>query len=237
LPANDSNRKACQSAIQSRDLLMSGKITATQTMSGITCPLCKAGKVNTMCRDRLRAYLRCGSCSLVFVLPHYYLSADKEKARYDLHRNSPDDRDYRQFLSRLYIPLQKRLLPGSHGLDFGSGPGPTLSIMFEEAGHTMSLYDYYYARQPAALNREYDFITATEVVKPGGYMGIMTKLYPQCETFAEWPYKNDLTHVCYFSHLTFEWLAVHWQAEATLIDDGVIIFRKLSESDTTVSTF
>jgi hypothetical protein len=145
-------------------------------------------------------------------------------------------------------------LPGSHGLDFGSGPGPTLSIMFEEAGHTMSLYDYYYARQPAALNREYDFITATEVVehlhhpgkeldrlwkclKPGGYMGIMTKLYPQCETFAEWPYKNDLTHVCYFSHLTFEWLAVHWQAEATLIDDGVIIFRKLSESDTTVSTF
>jgi len=52
-------------------------------------------------------------------------------------KNSPDDPRYRAFLSRLFIPLNERIAPESCGLDFGSGPGPTLSVMFEEQGHTM----------------------------------------------------------------------------------------------------
>jgi len=114
--------------------------------------------------------------------------------------------------------------PQSHGLDFGCGPGPTLSIMLEELGHTMKLYDIYYHPERSVLEQQYDFVTATEViehlyepaqvwqqwlnlVKPGGWLGIMTKMVIDVEAFAHWHYKNDLTHVIFFSQATFEYLA------------------------------
>ena len=73
-----------------------------------------------------------------------------------------------------------------------------------------------------ALNASYDFICATEVVehlhrpgqdlerlwsllRPGGWMGIMTKLVRDRASFDTWHYKNDPTHVCFFSE---EYLAL-----------------------------
>ena len=41
----------------------------------------------------------------------------------------------------------------------------------------------------------------------------MTKLVRNQEAFAKWHYKNDLTHVCFFSRATFEWLSDQWQAD------------------------
>jgi hypothetical protein len=125
-----------------------------------------------------------------------HISADEEKARYDQHNNHPDDPDYRAFLSRIFVPMQQRLNPGSCGLDFGSGPGPTLSLMFEEAGHRMTIYDHFYAPTSSTLDQPYDFITATEVVEhlhrpglelerlwsllnPSGLLGVMTQLVPK----------------------------------------------------------
>jgi len=177
----------------------------------------------------------------------HYLSEADEKAAYDHHQNFPTDPNYRRFLSRLFLPLQDRLVPHSHGLDFGSGPGPTLSIMFEEIGHTITIYDYFYAKNPVALQQTYDFITATEVVehlhdpgtillqlwtllKPGGYLGLMTKLVRDQKAFSTWHYKNDLTHVCFFSKPTFEWLAHQWQAELECFDNDVILFHKPANS-------
>jgi cyclopropane fatty-acyl-phospholipid synthase-like methyltransferase len=177
------------------------------------------------------------------VPPGQYLAEADEKAAYDHHQNSPTDPDYRRFLSRLFLPLQDRLAPNSQGLDFGSGPGPTLSIMFEEIGHTVAIYDYFYAKNPVALQQLYDFITATEVVehlhdpatifsqlwtllKPGGYLGLMTKLVRDQVAFAKWHYKNDLTHVCFFSRATFEWLADQWQADLEFFGNDVMLFHK-----------
>ena len=139
--------------------------------------------------------------------------------------------------------MNQRLSSGSQGLDFGSGPGPTLSLMFEEAGHTVALYDYFYANDTSALELQYDFITASEVVehlhqpkhaldrlwsilKPGGTLGIMTKRVLNREAFAKWHYKNDLTHVCFFSEATFHWLAEQWQAELTIEGNDVVLLKK-----------
>ena len=53
---------------------------------------------------------------------------------------------YREFLSRLEHPPNVPKLPAAaEGLDFGSGPGPTLSVMLEEQGYRMSLYDPFFA--------------------------------------------------------------------------------------------
>jgi hypothetical protein len=129
------------------------------------CPLCRSDRVVEFFEDRLRCFLRCEICRLVFVPREFHLSPGEEKAQYDHHENSPDDLGYRKFLGRLFEPVNTRLLPGRKGLDFGSGPGPTLSVMFEEAGHCVSLYDPFYAPDAAPLNRQYDFVTASEVVE------------------------------------------------------------------------
>jgi SAM-dependent methyltransferase len=207
------------------------------------CPLCRSPDAGPFYQDKRRNFFRCTCCLLIFVPPEQFPSSAKEKAEYDLHRNSPEDEGYRRFLSRLFLPMREQLAPGSRGLDFGCGPGPTLSRMFEEAGFPMSLYDPFYANNPSALDKEYDFITASEVVehlhnpqkelaglwqclRPGGLLGIMTKLALDRQAFQHWHYKNDLTHVHFFSRSTFEWLAEQWQAALTFADKDVILLTK-----------
>lgn len=209
----------------------------------MTCPLCRTHDVSGYCRDERRDYYSCRVCGLVFVPQRQFLSREEEKDRYDLHRNSPEDPGYRRFLNRMFLPLQQWLAPGSEGLDFGSGPGPTLSRMFEEAGHSMSIFDPFYANAPSLLEQQYHFITATEVVehlrdpmtelqrlwsclKEGGLLGIMTAHLATREAFPRWYYKNDPTHVCFYSRETFAWLGRTWGAGVTFTDDDVVFFRK-----------
>jgi SAM-dependent methyltransferase len=190
-------------------------------------------------QDQRRDYYRCRRCCLVFVPPRQYLSPADELAQYQLHRNDPGDSGYRRFLGRLYEPLQARLAPHSRGLDFGCGPGPTLS----QTGHHVQLYDCFFAPDRSVLAGSYDFITATEVVehlhcpgeelnrlwallRPGGHFGVMTKLVLDREAFSRWHYKNDPTHVSFFSRPTFDWLAGEWGADIEFAGQDVIIFTK-----------
>ena len=112
-------------------------------LNSAKCPLCKSLDIHKFYSDKEREYLQCCVCDLVFVPDEYYLSLVEEKKRYDFHQNHSDDQNYRNFLNSIFNPMQKKLLPGSFGLDFGSGPGPTLSVMFEEVGHNLSIYDYF----------------------------------------------------------------------------------------------
>ena len=208
----------------------------------IACPLCTA-LAAPFHEDRRRAYLRCGTCHLIFVPDAYHLSPAEEKSHYDLHQNSPDDQAYRGFLSRLFEPVNAGIAAGSSGLDFGSGPGPTLSVMFEEAGHRMAIYDPFYAADTSPLAIQYDFVTASEVaehfrrpaddlarlwscVRPGGLLGIMTKMALDREAFVRWHYTNDPTHVSFFSRETFAWLAAEWSAELTFAGQDVALLSK-----------
>jgi hypothetical protein len=207
------------------------------------CPLCKTVNSDFFYEDKFRAYFRCNICSLIFVPPSSHLTNGEEKDRYDLHQNLSDNPNYRKFLSRIFYPMQKLIVPAGEGLDFGSGPGPTLSLMFEEAGYSMSIYDHFYADDPSVFDKQYDFITTSEVIehlfdpgyeldrlwgclKSGGCLGIMTKLALDHESFARWHYKNDPTHVCFFSKSTFAWLGSKWHCRITFADKDVVIFEK-----------
>ena len=207
------------------------------------CPLCSTGGADDYCQDNRRRFYQCLNCALVFVSPDQFLSPQAEKAEYDLHCNSPGDDGYRRFLSRTFGPVQARLAPAGSGLDFGCGPGPTLSVMFTEAGHRMAIYDPFYADDPTVFDRTYDFVTATEVVehlhhpmreldrlwrclRPGGLLAIMTKRVIDRRAFATWHYKNDMTHVCFYSEATFDWLAGQWAARLDYVDKDVVIFTK-----------
>lgn len=206
------------------------------------CPLCNHA-TTLFRRDTRREYHQCPQCALLHVPPEFFLSLEDERIRYDQHDNNSDDPGYRQHLSALVIPLTCILKPGSRGLDFGSGPGPTLHQMLEEFGHHVDLYDPFYAPQPHVWNATYDFIVASETIEhlrdpqweltrlwahvaPGGHLGLMTQFLVEPQDFDHWYYKNDLTHIVFYSPRTFTWLAQIWQAELCLHGDRVAIFHK-----------
>ncbi len=208
-----------------------------------TCPLCTAVSPQFYFEDEKRPYRQCAVCQLVFVPPEYHLTPEAEKAQYDFHQNDPADQRYRQFLSRLATPLQQYIQPQSTGLDFGAGPGPTLSVMLNELGYDVAIYDPFYANDQTMFEQSYDFVTATEVfehlhhprqeldrlmrvLQPNGVLGVMTKLVYGRSAFANWHYKNDPTHVSFFSTETLQWVAEHWQLEIIFAEKDVTIFRR-----------
>ena len=212
----------------------------------LVCPLC-GGRDNRFAgQDSRRHFYRCASCHLVFVPPNERLSKARERRHYLNHQNSPTDQKYRAFLDRLFTPMNARLPPHSHGLDFGCGPGPALHLLFEEAGHTMRCYDPYFAPQKELLDNTYDFITLSEVVEhlyfpgevfsqllqmvvEGGRIGIMTRFLLPDTPIETWFYKNDETHVCFFSTQTFVCMAKQFQAQLQLEDNVAILIKPISK--------
>lgn len=96
----------------------------------------------------------------------------------------------------------------------------------------MRLYDPFFAPDPAPLREHYDFITCTETVehffkpadefarfdqllRPGGWLGIMTQMRDETYRFETWHYVLDPTHVCFYHKRTLHWIAQKhgWQLE------------------------
>lgn len=190
-----------------------------------------------------RDYWRCDACEATFVPPSQRPAVADERAEYLLHRNDADDPAYRAFLARLAEPLLSRLAPGSAGLDHGCGPAPALAAMLEAAGHVMRVWDPLFAPDPAALTHTYDFITCTEVVehfhdpaaefarfdrmlRPGGWLGVMTCFQTDDDRFARWHYRRDPTHVVFYREATFRHIAagLGWVCEIPRKD--VVLMRK-----------
>ncbi|KPQ27098.1 MAG: Methyltransferase domain [Marinobacter excellens HL-55] len=207
------------------------------------CPVCETGILQPFRTVAGIRYLRCGQCQATVMAPECRLTPDEERAVYALHNNEPEDGGYRRFLSKLSEPLLTKLTSGAQGLDFGCGPGPALAGMMQEAGYEMALYDPFFHPTMSALERQYDFITCTEVVehlyrpaevfrqldsllKPGGWLGIMTCFQTDDDRFDHWHYRRDPTHVVFYRELTLAWLADHygWQFEVPCKD--VVLFRK-----------
>lgn len=201
-------------------------ISSTRPVTFGTCPVCTSSAPHFLRADG-RDYFRCRACQAQFLDPAWHPSRDVEHKTYMHHENDPDDPRYRRFLSKLSDPLMARLLPKSQGLDYGCGPGPALAQMLREAGHDVSLFDPFFMPDPAPLNRTYDFVTCTEVVehfhhpakefgrlrrlvRPGGWLAIMTCFQPDDGVFEKWHYRKDPTHVVFYRDDTFRYLANLW---------------------------
>lgn len=169
---------------------------------------------------------------------------DAELSEYLLHRNDPDDRGYRGFLGQFTEPLLRRLSPASRGLDYGCGPGPALAAMLREAGHEVALYDPFFQPDLAVLERQYDFITCTEVIehfhrpceqfnkldallRPGGVLGLMTRFLTDDTDFARWHYRRDPTHVVFYREQTLRQLAVRFGWECEIPRVNVALMSKV----------
>lgn len=211
--------------------------------ASLSCPLCRTAQSRLFARDKQRDYYCCDACQLVFVPPAFHLSPAAEKQRYDTHQNVATDPGYRDYLNRLAQPLLSLLPQPSHGLDYGSGPDSALIPLLEAQRHQMAIYDVYYANDPAVLEQRYDFVTCSEaiehfnrpaqawrqlwsLVRPGGWLAIMTQLRDEVDDFIGWYYKNDPTHIAFYSRPTFTWLAQRDGLQAHFYDHSVVLLQR-----------
>ena len=213
------------------------------TQAQLDCPVCCATEVRHLDRIDGRDYWRCAACEASFVDPSQRLGREAEYAVYLQHENDPADARYRGFLSKLADPLLARLQPGSRVLDYGCGPGPALAAMLGEAGHETRVYDPFFCPDRDALAQSYDAITCTEVaehfhhpaeefdrldalLRPGGWLAVMTCFQTEDVSFADWHYRKDPTHVVFYREATFQMIAAQrgWHCEIPVKD--VALMRK-----------
>jgi SAM-dependent methyltransferase len=190
-----------------------------------------------------RGYWCCRACAAVFLDPSQLPDPAAELRRYREHRNDPTDPAYLAHLDRLARPLLERLPPGSSGLDYGCGPAPALAGLLARAGHRVRLYDPFFRPDPAALAGSYDFIACAEtaehfhrpaaefalldrLLRPGAWLGVMTRLLTDEVDFANWHYRRDLTHVVFYRAATFRAIAARFGWRCELLAPDVAILRR-----------
>jgi cyclopropane fatty-acyl-phospholipid synthase-like methyltransferase len=207
------------------------------------CPVCEAAAAQPFMQVQGRHYWRCPQCQATFLDPSQLPGAEREQAEYRLHDNDATQAGYRRFLQQVAQPLLQRLPPQQHGLDYGCGPGPLLAAMLREAGHSVALYDPFFQPDRSVLATTYDFITCTEVaehfhtpaaefrrldslLKPGGWLALMTCFQTDDARFAQWHYRRDPTHVVFYRESTLRYVAARlsWACEVPVAN--VVLMRK-----------
>lgn len=201
------------------------------------CIVCETLSAGLFMAVASRSYLRCSACQATFLDPAHRVSTEEEHLRYRRHHNDPVDEGYRRFLAKLAEPLLQRLSPQAKGLDYGCGPGPALACMLGEAGQRMTLFDPLFFPDPEVLDDLYDFITCTETIehfhrpaeefarfdrmlRPGGWLALMTCFQTDDHRFASWHYRRDMTHVVFYREETLRHIARRfgWSCEIPVKD-------------------
>ena len=201
------------------------------------CTLCTA----PLTSKKDAYYYSCDLCKALVKDDKYYLSAEKEKARYETHNNDVNDIGYQNFTSPITNYVLENYLASQKGLDFGSGPGPVISSMLMKQGYDIVQYDPYFAPAIHLLNTTYDYIVCCEVfehfhkpneevtrltslLRPEGKLLVMTMLYDDKIEFRNWNYRNDATHVFIYTLATIDFIANEWKLEVEVKSDRFIIF-------------
>lgn len=205
------------------------------------CPLCfsKAKPFYEEKHHLPQRYYRCGVCDAVFVDSDDFVDTLREQKVYENHNIDTSDEGYRNFVSPLVNAIKRDFSPEHEGLDFGAGRSQIVSVMLAQKGYTIKNYDPFFADDTTLLEKKYDFISACEVVehfhspkkefthlhgmlKNGGKLYLMTDVYME-QDFAQWYYKNDPTHVFFYTPKTFEWIRKEFGFTSVVITNNRLI--------------
>ncbi len=176
------------------------------------------------------------------VMPEFFISQAEEKARYDFHNNDTDNLGYLQYIQPIVSEVLIQFEPTDKGLDFGSGPNSGVSFLLKNAGYFVESYDPFFDNNSLKLQQKYDYVIACEVIehfkqpakefellssllKPNGKLILMTRILTQEIDFSAWFYKNDATHVCFYSPETFEKIAERFNFNLIKIENRLIVFE------------
>ena len=190
-----------------------------------------------------KQYWKCNKCLAIFLDKKFYLELIDEHSHYLSHKNCIYDADYRKFLVRLMLPLDKSLQRKSIGLDYGCGPGPALAKMLEEKGHIMHLYDPFFYQNKSFINKVFDFICCTEtaehfhnpfkefslfnnILSSNGVIGIMTSFTTDESLFENWHYRKDPTHVVFYNETTFQVIAFQNNWNCEIVKKDIVLMKR-----------
>ena len=207
------------------------------------CCLCRSNHAKSFKTADQKIYWSCSFCKCKFLDSSYFISSREERERYLEHNNDIKNKEYRAFLSKLSNPLKEKISIGDHGLDFGCGTGPALADMLIDEGYKVSLYDPFFYLDKTVLTKQYDFITCTETVehfhdpfkefnvlndllRPGGWLGVMTSFLLTDEMFENWHYRRDPTHVTFYCEKTFEVIASQRNWSCEIKSKDIVLMQK-----------
>jgi Zn-finger nucleic acid-binding protein len=211
-----------------------------------TCPLCTS-KASLFCSINIEQnYYKCPTCYAVFLDPRKYIDRLSEKERYKTHNNDVKDSRYQNFVKPITDAILQKFEKNSDGLDYGCGTGPVASVVLEQHGfNNIALYDPFFKPDKACLNRTYDFIICCEVMEHFFYPQKEFKLLKNllkttgqlfCKTsvlkeditateFNDWWYKNDPTHVFFYTPNTLDYIANAFNFNQVNVKSKLITFN------------
>jgi len=201
------------------------------------CPACASLAASYARGAEGRGYSLCPACGLVCLDPEDRLPPAEERERYLLHDNGPGNEGYAAYLTGFIESAISPFAPaGSRILDYGSGPYPLLSRILSERGFETCAWDPLFSPVPPDPRRRFDLVVAHEVLEhcsrpldalndmaarlsPGGSLSVSTLFRPaEPEAFLAWWYRQDSTHVSFFSEACLSGLCARARLEKTWSD-------------------
>ena len=205
------------------------------------CPLCNSNATQ-FCDKPKHLFYKCTNCDGIFRPKHTFLSAEAEKKHYEKHNNDVFDERYQAFVSPIVNAVLHDFYPEAKGLDFGSGTGPVIAKMLTDKDFQVQNYDLFFANEPSLLNQKYDYVSCCEVMEhfhhphqefellkrlllPNGKLYCKTEVFKNLQSFENWYYKDDFTHVFIYQLKTLEWIKSEFSFSNLIVNEKLIVFE------------
>ncbi len=207
------------------------------------CSLCRSIKTVLFFKTKKRVYYKCNNCDAICLHPDFYLDPLSEKERYDKHSDDIEDKGYQNFVLPLVKGVINNFKTTRIGLDYGCGKTAIVKQLLQRKGFTINGYDPIYFPTIDTLKFKYDFITCCEVAEhfynpctefkkihqmllPTGKLFLKTYLYDSTIDFSTWWYKNDPTHVVFYTTKSLQFIkeAIGFN-ELTIFNDHIVLSK------------
>ena len=205
------------------------------------CPLC-SGKIFLYYRYRRKSYYKCEKCHGISLGKNDFLPNEEEKKRYLEHNNNIEDIRYQNFVKPIVLAILNDFKKNHKGLDYGAGTGPVITKMLKDYTYDIKPYDPYFYNFPEYLKEKYDYIVCCEVMEhfynpyiefkklknllhENGRLYCKTELLKENTDFESWYYKNDLTHVFFYTERSILWIKNNFYFKDVSIENRLIIFN------------
>ena len=192
----------------------------------MNCKICSSKTVRIENSKKDIIYYNCINCDFIFINESNINTPKNERLRYLKHNNTLDNNNYVKIFKELiekYIICSKNKI--RRILDFGCGSIPVFAKLLKDNGFIVDVYDKYFFPHKDYFKKKYDLITLIEIIEhlknplkelihlknllnKKGLFIIKTLFHPENnDIFLKWWYKEDFTHISFFSQKTFKFLA------------------------------
>ena len=208
----------------------------------MTCTLCN-GNTFVFSIYKEQTYFRCKECQSILLDPNNLPEPEFEKFRYDMHSDDIENEGYQNFVAPLVNEVAKNFTVNDSGLDYGCGKTAIVQILLQRQGFQIEGFDPIYKNELSLLTKKYHYITCCEVAEhfhhpavefqklsnlllPEGKLILKTHLYHDALDFEKWWYKNDPTHVFFYTEKSLQFITENFGFNKLELKDKYVVFCK-----------